>query len=263
MARSYEDWKAAGRPGGSFEAWQGGGAAQQALPAAPMTPPQAGGVPSSADPLAFQAWYNQQQGGNRSEDMARFIVNPDTGGLSGDTLSRWDPYLVREGPNAGKYRSMRGAEGFFDKPTECPPGMGPSGGDERNPCTTVGYSTPNPWESGATSAAPQQAAMPMAAPNPLQDMLAQVQQVQPQASPTASLGAVPTVGQGNLQQMQGALQGLLSQNQAPAAGVGVPKQLGTGWQVGTDGLSQMMQKQQRISQPQRGPVMGQSAGRWF
>lgn len=263
----YELWKQQGRPGGSFRASQGGaapGAAPQAPQAAPMATPQAGGVPSSTDPLAFQAWYNQQQGGNRSEDMARFIVDPQ-GNLSGDTLSRWDPYLIREGPNAGKYRSMRGAEGVFDKPTECPPGMGPSGGDERNPCTTVGYSTPNPWESGAGAAAsPQAVAAPGATADPLQAMLAQVQQTQPQASPAAATGAVPTVGQSNLQTMQGALQGLMTQNQAPQVSAGVPKQLGTGWQVGTDGLSQMMQKQQRIAQPQRGPgVGGASAGRWF
>lgn len=260
----YELWKQQGRPGGSFRASQGGGTLG-AVPQAPVAPPApTGGVPSATDPLAFQSWYNQQQGGNRSEDMARFIVDPQ-GNLSGDTLSRWDPYLIREGPNAGKYRSMRGAEGVFDKPTECPPGMGPSGGDERNPCTTVGYSTPNPWETGAGAAPQAQAvAAPGMAPNPLQDMMAGIQQAQPQASPQMASSVVPTVGQGNLQTMQSALQGMLSQNQAPAmAGAGVQKQLGTGWQVGTDGLSQMMQKQQRIAQPRAGLGTGQSAQRWF
>lgn len=262
----YELWKQQGRPGGSFRASQGGGTLG-AVPQAPVAAPMAtqGGVPSSNDPLAFQAWYNQQQGGNRSEDMARFIVNPDTGGLSGDTLSRWDPYLIREGPNAGKYRSMRGAEGVFDKPTECPPGMGPSGGDERNPCTTVGYSTPNPWETGAgATPSPQAVAAPGMAPHPLQDMMAGIQQAQPQVSASAASSAVPTVGQSNLQTMQSALQGMLTPNQAPmSAGSGVQKQLGTGWQVGTDGLSQMMQKQQRIAQPRAGIGSGQSAQRWF
>jgi hypothetical protein len=58
--------------------------------------------------------------------------------LQPDTLKRWDPYLIKEGPDAGKYRSMRGAPGVFDKPTECPPGMSPGGPDEDSPCVGGG-----------------------------------------------------------------------------------------------------------------------------
>lgn len=78
---------------------------------------------------AYRTWYNQQQGGNRPEDMERF---------SDETLAGWDQYAVKEGPNAGKYLSMRGAEGYFDKPTECPPGMVPSGPNETDPCIPGG-----------------------------------------------------------------------------------------------------------------------------
>lgn len=81
----------------------------------------------------FMKWYNQQQGGNRPEDLDRFWHTPK-GVESGETFKRWDPYLQREGQYAGKYKSSRGAEGYFDKPTECPPGMMPSGPRETDPC---------------------------------------------------------------------------------------------------------------------------------
>lgn len=76
----------------------------------------------------YRQWYNQQQGGNRPEDMERF---------SDETLAGWDQYAVKEGPNAGKYLSMRGAQGYFDKPTECPPGQVPSGPNETDPCISA------------------------------------------------------------------------------------------------------------------------------
>lgn len=86
-------------------------------------------VPGYQDMNAWRQWYGQQQGGQRPEDMARF---------SDQTLAGWDPWLVKEGQYAGKYRSMRGSEGYYDKPTECPPGMMPSGPNEDDPCVPNG-----------------------------------------------------------------------------------------------------------------------------
>jgi hypothetical protein len=65
--------------------------------------------------------YAKQQGW--SEDFARF----DTPTLQGWINDYWDPQAM-------KFRSMRGGEGFFEKPTECPPGMMPSGPNETDPC---------------------------------------------------------------------------------------------------------------------------------
>lgn len=86
-------------------------------------------IPGYENMDAWRQWYSQQQGGKRPEDMARF---------SDQTLAGWDPFLVKEGQYAGKYRSMRGAEGYYDKPTECPPGMMPSGPNEDDPCVPNG-----------------------------------------------------------------------------------------------------------------------------
>lgn len=98
-------------------------------------------VAGYSDPGAFKQWYGQQQGGNRPEDLARFTeaggdFNKQGQGMQ--VLAGWDNYLQKEGPNAGKYRSMRGAEGYFDKPTECPEGMVPGGGKESDPCIWPG-----------------------------------------------------------------------------------------------------------------------------
>lgn len=120
-------------------------------PPAPSTlPPTPGPTPGPAPTVNydteqgrndFQNWYQNQQGGSRPEDLNRFTWTGNEEGVgaqSGDTLKRWDPYLIKEGPDAGKYRSMRGAPGVFDKPTECPPGMAPGGPNETDPCVGGG-----------------------------------------------------------------------------------------------------------------------------
>jgi hypothetical protein len=169
----YEEWKAQGRPGGSYAAWQasqGGQAAPQVTGgsvASPAATPagafnqawmneglaaynagQRGSDPLRTpgfDPNTFRQTYGAAQGGNRPEDLARF---------SNETLAGWMPFYD---PGTGKYRSMRGADGWFDKPTECPPGTGPSGPNETDPCTANGYGN-------------QQAAS-----NPLQNVMSSLQ----------------------------------------------------------------------------------------
>lgn len=75
------------------------------------------------DPGTFRQDYASKSGGNRPEDLASRFSDP--------TLAGWMPWY---NPETGKYKSMRGAEGDFDKPTECPPGMVPSGPNEDDPC---------------------------------------------------------------------------------------------------------------------------------
>jgi hypothetical protein len=70
---------------------------------------------------------------NWSEDFDRYSDETIQGWING----WWDPAKQR-------FRSMRGAEGHFEKPTECPPGMMPGGPDENNPCINpnTGQSAP-------------------------------------------------------------------------------------------------------------------------
>lgn len=172
--RTYADWQAANRAaGGSGQSseiqklYQGGSNSQDApVPGGQGLFSQAwmdealkayaagqrGSDPLRTpgfDPNTFRQNYAGQAGGNRPEDLARF---------SNETLAGWMPFYD---PATGKYRSMRGAEGWFDKPTECPPGTGPSGPNETDPCTATGYSQPNPWERGATQPAPAAPVSPL------------------------------------------------------------------------------------------------------
>ena len=100
----------------------------------------------------------QQQGW--SEDFARF--NDAT--LQGWINDYWDP-------SAQKFRSMRGAEGFWEKPTECPPGMSPGGPSEKDPCIGPGGQTAPKTTGGAGGIGDQ--GMTGGNPwSPLQDLLA-------------------------------------------------------------------------------------------
>lgn len=258
----YEEWKSLGRPGGSFQAWQSG---QQAAPVTPAGPPAGSGQFNQAwmdqglaayaagqrgsdptmtpgfDPATFRQTYAGMAGGNRPEDLARF---------SDATLAGWMPFYD---PQTGKYRSMRGAEGWYDKPTECPPGQMPSGPDETDPCI------PNPG-----TAAPAPAAAPAQAPTGQMPNLAAT--LAPFQAQTAGVqgGSVsqPVNLAQTLQPFQSSTQAFLSPTRPAniqAAPVGAPGVQG-GW-TSTSGfrppgspLEDMMARNQRR---QGGPV------RWF
>lgn len=102
-------------------------------PSAPTAPPPQGGdfISQGRNPTPSELrTYAQQQGW--SEDFVRF----DDATLQGWINQHWDR-------GANKFRSGRGAEGHFEKPTECPPGMMPGGGSESDGCV------PNPHGQGA------------------------------------------------------------------------------------------------------------------
>jgi len=118
----------------------------------------------AGDPRAIRAG-----GQGQSEDFARF----NEGTLTGWSQGFYDEAASRA---AGRpqFRSMRGEQGFFDKPTECPPGMGPSGPNESDPCTTKGYSEPAGGGLGASTSPAQVSSSPnwaSYASNPLAGLL--------------------------------------------------------------------------------------------
>jgi len=220
-----------------------------AAPAAQATQPGAYSTPQ--DLANFQTWYGQQQGGNRPEDMARFLWTGNqegVGNMSGDRLSRWNPYLISSGPGAGKYRSMRGAQGLFDKPTECPPGTYPSGPNETDPCTGGGQAaasqTQTPMGTGQTGMS-------------LQDFMAQIQagmgqlqqpvQQQPVSSPTPlNAATAPAIQTSSIQGLMSGLQG-----HPAASGTSTGGLTNTGWSSTSGGLQNIltpyMKKQSQTS----------------
>jgi hypothetical protein len=91
---------------------------QNAVNAGAVSAPiQGTGAPTTAAEAQEYA-----RGTGQPEDYLRFR-DPD--------FERWAPYWDAA---SGRYRSSRGAEGIYDKPTECPPGMVPSGPNETDPC---------------------------------------------------------------------------------------------------------------------------------
>lgn len=82
----------------------------------------AGAVGSSGAPQDHIRAQQYAQNTGQSEDFLRF---------QGPDFERWAEWFD---PDSGRYRSSRGAEGLYDKPTECPAGMVPGGPNETDPC---------------------------------------------------------------------------------------------------------------------------------
>ncbi|MEK9723022.1 MAG: hypothetical protein VW405_05995 [Rhodospirillaceae bacterium] len=82
----------------------------------------AGAVGASGAPTTAAQAQQYARNTGTSEDYLRF-QDPD--------FQRWAEWFD---PASGRYRSSRGASGLYDKPTECPPGMVPSGPNETDPC---------------------------------------------------------------------------------------------------------------------------------
>lgn len=224
MTDPYELWKALGRPGGDFGGWQ----ASQGAPAAPQV---SGGTvsPPVATPGAPQSLEDmiRQTAQGHSEDFARF---------NSGTVQGWGDqyYDAAASAAAGRpqFRSMRGQPGYFDKPTECPPGMGPSGPNESDPCTSVGYGGAQPAQAAPTVA-------PAAPTSPLQPVMAGLQAPAapaPAASPAVTPGLPQTGMVLGAPRPNATLPNLL----APLNATPAPA---------TSGLTNYLARQQRKTQP--------------
>ena len=227
----YERWKQLGRPGGSFQAWQ----AQQGGAPAPEVTGQPASAPVSPLALTLQALQGRAAATGASEDWTRF--------QQGD-VDRWSPFYDAA---SGRFRSSRGAEGLFDKPTECPPGMGPSGPNETDPCTSVGYgggNQPQAAMSGAQPAAmlPQVPAQPTVPTAGVQASAAPLQTVMAGLQTSPGIQA-PSFMSGGTSSLQNLMAALPTQSTA---------QSGTQFQ---GGLTNMMARKNRS--------IGSNTQRWF
>lgn len=99
-----------------------------------------GGKPT---PSELRAWAKSQ---NWADDLGRF---------DDETLRRWITKSWDSTTNM--FKSSRGAEGSYEKPVECPPGQGPSGPNEDDPCTTKGYGAEGEGEAGGPGGTPGEA----------------------------------------------------------------------------------------------------------
>ena len=146
----YEEWKAQGRPGGSFEAWM----AQQGGQAAPQV---SGGsvAPPAPTPAAGQSFADMIRAAStgQSEDFGRF---------SNEQILAWQSaYDPAASAAAGRpqFRSEGGGGALVDKPTECPPGTTLHGS------TCVEYGNLPAWAQSPD----------MFGQNPLQNVMASIQ----------------------------------------------------------------------------------------
>jgi hypothetical protein len=226
MTDPYELWKSLGRPGGDFGAWQAsqGGQGSPDVTGGSVAAP----VATPAAPTSLEQMIRQGAQG-QSEDFARF---------NSGTVQGWGNqyYDAAASAAAGRpqFRSMRGQSGYFDKPTECPPGMGPSGPNETDPCTSTGY-------GGAQPAA---VAAPAAAVSPLQPVMTSLQGQVAAPTPASPVAAPMTpymesggyTGLGGVAQPASSLQSLIAPlNKAT-----------TGATLGTQGgLTNMLKSQQK------------------
>jgi hypothetical protein len=239
----YEQWKAMGRPGGSFSAWQGGQRPMQET-AAPMATPAPVQQPAPAQGgTPFGGTLEQQAQWAHDNIDSTFDMN----------YWRAQGQMDSGCPPNMPYRSTRGGTNgaCVEKPDNCPEGTTLHGAncisnEQANAMFGGGYGNMAGQPQGQPGAVP---ADPM---QQLQQYMSQFQG-QPQAGTGTHRPMGETAGLGLPQLMQpyqapqaSATSSLLTQGMAkPQTSAGLAGSLGTGWSGGQDGLTSMMAKQQR------------------